>query len=89
MFIAFGNKHIIIHSLTSSSVTTEHAHQSLLPLTTFLQAKQCDLVEAAKDAVTVIAQLQQERAEPKVSNTLYEGAVELATKFKVQSSKPC
>ena len=38
-------------------VTIEYVLQRLLPLT-FLQAKQCDLVEAAKKAVTVISHLQ-------------------------------
>ena len=69
-------------------VTIEHVLQSLLPLTTFLQAKQCDLMEAAKEVVTVISQLEQERAETEVWNTLYEDAVELAAKFEVQPCKP-
>ena len=50
-------------------VTIAHVLQSLLPLTTILQAKQCGLVDAAKGAITAIAQLQQERAHPEVLNT--------------------
>jgi len=69
-------------------VTIEHVLQSLLPLTTFLQAKQCDLMEAAKEVVTVISQQEQQRADTEVRNTLYEDAVELAAKFEVQPSKP-
>ena len=34
------------------------------------KAKQCDLVEAAKEVVTVISQLQPQRADPEVWNTL-------------------
>ena len=52
------------------------------------QAKVCDFVDTAKEAVTAISQLQQERAGPEMWNTLYEGAVELAAKFEVQPSKP-
>ena len=63
--------------------------ESLLPPKTFLQAKLCDFVDTAKEAVTAISQLQQERAGPGMWNTLYEGAVELAAKFEVQPSKPC
>ena len=49
-------------------VTIEHVglFQSRIPLAIFLQAKQCDLmvdVAAAKEPVTVISQLQQERAD--------------------------
>ena len=51
------------------SSTIAHVLQSLLPLTTILQAKQCDLMEAAKEAIIVNAQLQQERADPEVWNT--------------------
>ena len=69
-------------------VTIEHVLQSLLPLTTFLQAKQCDLVEAAKEAVIVISQLEQERADTEMWNTLYKDAMELAAKFEVQPSRP-
>ena len=43
-------------------VTIEDILQRLIPLT-FLQVKHCDLVEAAKEAVTVISQLQ-ESADP-------------------------
>ena len=76
-------------------VTIEHVglFQSRIPLTIFRQAKQCDLmvdVAAAKEPVTVISQLQQERADQEVYiwlATLYEGSVELAGKFEVQPSK--
>ena len=43
----------------------------------------------AKEAVTVISQLQQERADPEIWNTLYEGALKLAAKCEVQPSKTC
>ena len=66
---------------------TKHLLLDLLPVTTCLQAKLCDLVEAVKEAVTVITQLQQERADPEVWNILYEGAMELTAKFEVQQSK--
>ena len=74
---------------TITLVTIEHVLQSLLPLTKFLQAKQCDLVAAAKEVVTAISQLEQERADTEVWNTLYEDAVELAAKFEVQPSMQC
>ena len=51
---------------------------------TFLQAKQCYLVEAAKEADNVVSQLQPERAD-----NIIEGAVGLAAKFEVQLSNPC
>ena len=46
-------------------------------------------MEAAKEVVTAISQLEQERADTVVWNTLYEDAVELAVKFEVRPSKPC
>ena len=54
----------------STLVMFAHVLQSLLPLTTILQAKQCDLVEAAKEAITVISQLQQDSADPDVWNIM-------------------
>ena len=65
-------------------VAIEHVLQSLLPLTKFLKAKKCDFMDAAKEVVTVISQQEQERADTKVWNTLYEDAVELVAKFEVQ-----
>ena len=82
------SKDLILLKSQITLVTIGHVLQSLLPLTTFLQAKQCDLVEAAKEAVTVISQLQQERANPAWSNALQEGTVALAAKFEVQPSNP-
>ena len=73
-------------------VTIEYVLQSLLPLATFLQANyKCDLVEAAKETITIISQLQK-RVDSEVWNrgpTIYEGAVKLATTFQVLPSKPC
>ena len=66
--------------------TIAHELQSLLPLTTILQAKQCDLVEAAKEAITVNAQLQHERADPEVWNTWLYDYMELAAKFDIKEA---
>ena len=75
-------------------VTIEHVglFQSRIPLAIFLQAKQNDLmvdVTAAKEPVTGISQLQQERADQEVYAWLHcmKGLVELAAKFEVQPSK--
>ena len=56
---------------------------------TFLQAKIFVFVETAKEAVTVISQLQQQKADPEIWNTLYDDALKLAAKFEVQLGKPC
>ena len=69
-------------------VTVEHVLQSLLPLTTFLQAKQCDLLEAAKEATTIVSLLKEQRADPTAWDTLFDNAVDLAAKFNVEASKP-
>ena len=62
--------------------------QNLLPLTTFLQAKQCDLLEAAKEATTIVSLLKEQRADPTAWDTLFDNAVDLAAKFNVEASKP-
>ena len=69
-------------------VTIEHVLQSVLPLSTFLQAKQRDLVEAAKEATSVISVLQWGRDNQEAWDTLYDSAVDLAAKFDVDASKP-
>ena len=64
--------------------TIGHVLQSQLPLTTFLQAKHCDLVEAANEATTVNAQLQQERADPDDGDAWFDSAVELTEKLRLR-----
>ena len=48
------NSKVLVYHHINTLITIEHVFQSLLPQTT-CQAKQCDLVEAAKEAVTVIS----------------------------------
>ena len=69
-------------------VTIEHVLQSVLPLSTFLQAKQCDLLEAAKEATSIISVLQWGRDNQEAWDTLYDSAVDLAAQFDIEASKP-
>ncbi|KAJ8297606.1 hypothetical protein KUTeg_024137 [Tegillarca granosa] len=71
-----------------SLVAVEFIIQGLLPLNNMLQGKCCDLIEAAKEARVLIAQIRAERADDLVWEALYEKAVTMATVHDVLPSKP-
>jgi len=55
-----------------SLVAVEFVIQGLVPLNKILQGKDCDLVEAAKEARVLIAQIRAERADEAVWDELYQ-----------------
>ena len=69
-------------------VTCEHVLQILAPLSEMLQAKECDLVEAARETNAVLTVLQNERDDDMVWDALYETSVDLAASIDVDPSIP-
>ena len=69
-------------------VTTEHILQSIVHLTTFLQSKDCDLVEAVRECKLVIDQLSAERIDETVWDSLFDLAVTIAGKLEIVPSMP-
>ncbi|XP_033731590.1 zinc finger MYM-type protein 1-like [Pecten maximus] len=71
-----------------SLVAVEFVIQSILPLNKLLQGKECDLVEASKEAIVLIAQLRAERMDDDVWDALYQKAIDLASPHDVRPSRP-
>ncbi|XP_033762649.1 zinc finger MYM-type protein 1-like [Pecten maximus] len=71
-----------------SLVAVEFVIQSILPLNKLLQGKECDLVEASKEASVLIAQLRAERMDDDVWDALYQKAIDLASPHDVRPSRP-
>ncbi|VDI52418.1 Hypothetical predicted protein [Mytilus galloprovincialis] len=69
-------------------VTTEHILQSIVHLTTYLQSKSCDLVEAVRECKLIIDQLSDERNDDSVWDALFDKAVTMADTIEVLPSMP-
>lgn len=58
---------------------------STVYLSTFVQGKQCDLVEAIKECKVVIEILRLEQADDSVWDELYQAAVDMGQHFDIAS----
>ncbi|CAC5424109.1 unnamed protein product [Mytilus coruscus] len=69
-------------------VASEHVLSALIALSCLLQKKECDLFVAADESKVVVRQLNDERNDPDVWNSLYDSAVELAATVNTDPSMP-
>ncbi|XP_071123584.1 52 kDa repressor of the inhibitor of the protein kinase-like [Mytilus edulis] len=69
-------------------VASEHVLSALVALSCLLQKKGCDLFVAADESKVVVRQLNDERNDPEVWNSLYDSAVELAATVNTDPSMP-
>ena len=69
-------------------VTIEHVLSGLVQLSLMLQNKTCDLVEAVKEARTIVRQVESERNDQTVWDALYDKSVDMANSVGVDPSRP-
>lgn len=69
-------------------VASEHVISALVGLSCLLQKKECDLFVAAEESKVILRQLNEERNDPEVWNSLYDSAVELAATVNTEPSMP-
>ena len=69
-------------------VATEYMLAELAPLSKLLQNKECDLVEATKEARTIAKLVAEQRNDERLWDELYDKSVELAASVVVHPSKP-
>ena len=69
-------------------VAIEYMLAELAPLSKLLQNKECDLVEATKEAKTIANLVAEQRNDERLWDELYDKSVELAASVDVNPSKP-